>query len=98
MDEASIPGNLGLTGLPYPPHTTVPDASGRTILSTPVLWGYLPRFFGVELSPKRRTASLEVMDQAKALAEINKAKFGLNSKNTIVAVLGETRPSKKFHH
>ena len=38
------------------------------------------------------------MDQVWALALINEKKFGLTSKNTIVAVKGDTSASKRFHH
>jgi hypothetical protein len=95
--DASVPGDFGLTGHQYLAGTMQAE-SGRTMLNTAVPWDRLPRFFGVDLSFKAKSASLQVMDQANALARINEAKFGLTSKNTIVAVVGNTKPGKKFHH
>jgi hypothetical protein len=106
---SDVPGDLGLTGRPYRLSLAgdltalsngADEAKGRTILSSRVSWSFLPLAIGVSRSPGRKNSywSLEAMDQTKVLARINELKFGLTSKNTIVAVLGVTSPSRKFHH
>ena len=65
-------------------------------------WGNVPRTIGVCLAPVqiRHNPYWQLTDMADImqLARINIRKFGLLSKNLLVAVLGPTGRGKRFHH
>ena len=65
-------------------------------------WGNMPAAFGVCLAPPQRRNNpywlLSDMADVTQLARVNMAKFGLLSKNLLVAVLGPTGRGKRFHN